>query len=313
MVCRVRPSLPARVVGTFVALWLASYSSPAASFSVATYNVEGYLTNASDSRPEKPAAARTMVQRTLLHLAADVVALQEIGGTNALLELRSALQTQGLHYPHWDLAHGYDTNIQVAILSRFPIVARRSHEKEGFLLRGRRYQTTRGFEEIDLVAPPDYPFTLFNVHLKSRREVAGGNQEELREQEARLLRRLIDARLRAQPGLNLILLGDFNDLKSSLTLRTILGRGNTALVDTHPAERNGDDQPHPDPRYPPRRVVWTHYYAKEDTYSRVDYILLSPGMAREWNRAKSFVLALPNWGVASDHRPLLVTFDTPGR
>ena len=29
-----------------------------------------------------------------------------------------------------------------------------------------------------------------------------------------------------------------------------------------------------------RNITWTHYYGAEDTYSRIDYILLSPGMAK---------------------------------
>ena len=56
-------------------------------------------------------------------------------------------------------------------------------------------------------------------------------------------------------------------------------------------------------RFDPRNVTWTEYYGKEDTYSRVDYILLSPAMARDWLPNETYVLALPNWGVGSDHRP----------
>jgi endonuclease/exonuclease/phosphatase family metal-dependent hydrolase len=78
-------------------------------------------------------------------------------------------------------------------------------------------------------------------------------------------------------------------------------------VDTRPAERNGDNLPPERPGYDPRNIAWTHFYGKEDTYSRVDYILLSPGMAREWNKDETFVLALPNWGLASDHRPIVAT------
>jgi endonuclease/exonuclease/phosphatase family metal-dependent hydrolase len=32
-------------------------------------------------------------------------------------------------------------------------------------------------------------------------------------------------------------------------------------------------------------------------------------MAREWVTNETWVLALPNWGVASDHRPLVATFE----
>lgn len=36
-------------------------------------------------------------------------------------------------------------------------------------------------------------------------------------------------------------------------------------------------------------------------------------MAREWIPAQTFVLALTNWGVASDHRPIVVTFEAVDR
>jgi exonuclease III len=57
-------------------------------------------------------------------------------------------------------------------------------------------------------------------------------------------------------------------------------------------------------------VTWTYYYNVEDTYSRIDYILLSPGMAREWLKSETYVLSLPNWGVGSDHRPIVAGFET---
>jgi exonuclease III len=85
------------------------------------------------------------------------------------------------------------------------------------------------------------------------------------------------------------------------------------LLDTRPAERNGDDPADRASRFAPRNITWTHYYAKEDAYSRIDYILLSPDMAREWNPSGSYVLALPNWGVGSDHRPIVASFAAADR
>ena len=60
--------------------------------------------------------------------------------------------------------------------------------------------------------------------------------------------------------------------------------------------------------YPPPRIAWTHYYGKEDSFRRIDYILLSRGMAREWVTNETRVLKIPNWGTASDHRPIVATF-----
>ena len=57
-------------------------------------------------------------------------------------------------------------------------------------------------------------------------------------------------------------------------------------------------------------MAWTYYYGTDDTYSRMDYILLSPAMARDWLPNETSVLALPDWGVASDHRPIVASFQT---
>jgi endonuclease/exonuclease/phosphatase family metal-dependent hydrolase len=107
---------------------------------------------------------------------------------------------------------------------------------------------------------------------------------------------------------NLVVLGDFNDTRNSAAIRRLVGDGRLRLVDTRPAERNGDDAPSPNPRWPPRRITWTYYYGTEDSYDRIDYILVSPGMAAEWDPSSSYVLAIPNWGVASDHRPVVAGF-----
>jgi endonuclease/exonuclease/phosphatase family metal-dependent hydrolase len=285
----------------------------AETFRVATYNVESYLDVATETRPVKSAEARAKVRESILALKPDVLALEEMGSRSALEELRRSLAAEGLDLGYWEHVAGFDTNIHVAVLSRFPFTARRSHTNEDFLLSGRRYRVSRGFAEVDVRAGGGFAFTLIAAHLKSRRALAEADEAELRLEEARRLREIVDARLGADPEANLVVLGDFNDTCDSKPIKLLVGRGRRKLVDCRPAERNGDDAPGASPGRAGRNVTWTHFFGRDDTYSRIDYILLSPGMARAWVPGQTFVLALPRWGAGSDHRPVVATFEAEGK
>jgi endonuclease/exonuclease/phosphatase family metal-dependent hydrolase len=147
--------------------------------------------------------------------------------------------------------------------------------------------------------------------LKSRRPSAIADEEEWRYEEASALRRVIDARFVQDPAQNLAVVGDFNDVQDSKPVRVIMGRGATRLFDTRPAERNGDDDASADGRREPRRITWTHYYAKDDAYSRIDFILLGHGLQTHWLKDETYILSASNWGLASDHRPLVAGFAVP--
>lgn len=279
-------------------------------FRVATYNVENYLLQPTESRPfVKSPEARAKVRESIRALNPDVLALEEIGGSDTLMELRSSLKADGSDFPYWELVSGEDTNIHVAVLSKLPIVARRPHTNETYLLDGRRFHVSRGFAEVDIRAAPDFTFTLIAAHLKSRRPVPEADEAEQRFQEAKILRGIVNQDFAANPNSKLIVLGDLNDVKDSDSTKEIIGRGRFKLTDTRPAERNGDNAPAENSWFDPRNITWTEYYGKEDTYSRIDYILLSPALARDWVRSGTYVLMLPNWGVASDHRPIVATFE----
>ncbi len=277
-------------------------------FRIATYNVENYLDEAVEGRHPKAADSKAKIRETIVAIKPDVIAFQEMGSTNAFLELRDSLKKEGLDLPYWEHVTGYDTNIHVAILSRFPFAARHPHTNDSFLLNGKRIQVSRGFAEVEIKLNDKYTFTLITAHLKSRRPVPVADEGEMREQEAILLREKIDAVLEKNPNANLVVLGDFNDIRDSKALRAVLGRGKTRLVDTRPAERNGDNLPNSNPHYDPRNITWTHFYGKEDTYSRIDYMLLSSGMSHEWIKEATYIPTIPNWGLGSDHRPLIATF-----
>jgi endonuclease/exonuclease/phosphatase family metal-dependent hydrolase len=306
------PYSPSGLRGNLAAIFillLTARLAGAENFRVATYNVESYLDEATSSRYVKSAEAKAKVRESILALKPDVLALEEMGSLPALEELRGSLKAGGLNLPFWEHVSGHDTNIHVAILSRFPITARRPHTNDAFLLSGRRFWVSRGFAEADIQVNTNYSFTIFAAHLKSKRAVGEADETEMRLEEAKLLREHIDARLAANPNANLVVLGDFNDTKDSPSTKAVLGLRSHKLVDTRPAERNGDNAPSTNPAWEPRNVTWTHHFGKEDTYSRIDYILLSRGMAREWVPEETYVLTIPNWGVGSDHRPIVATFE----
>jgi endonuclease/exonuclease/phosphatase family metal-dependent hydrolase len=277
-------------------------------FTVGSFNLENYTDGVGGARTPKSPVSRAKVRASIRALGADVLGLQEIGGPDALAELRSGLKAEGLDYPYFEHVGGWDTNIQVAVLSRFPITARRSHTQEGFLLNGRRFRLTRGIAELDVQVTTNYSFTLLVAHLKSRRPAAEADESEIREQEALVLREKIEARLRSQPDANLVVVGDLNDVKDARSTRAVVGKGKYGLVDIRPAERNGDSPGGNRGPATTRNITWTHFYAKEDNYSRLDYILVSHAMVREWTPAATYVLALPDWGLASDHRPIVAGF-----
>lgn len=296
----------------FLSALLLAADLSAGTLRVATYNVENYLDQPTESRRfTKSAAAKAKVREAIRAMNPDVLALEEMGTTNALLELRDSLKAEGLDLPYWEHVQGFDTNIHVAILSKFPFISRSPHTNESFLLQGRRFRVSRGFADVEIQPAPDFKVTILAAHLKSRRPSAEADEAELRLQEAMQLRRIVDAKLQANPEAKLVILGDFNDTKNTASTKEVIGRGKLKLTDTRPAERNGDNTPNENPRYEPRNICWTHYYGLEDSFARIDYILLSPGLAKDWLPKESFIPAIPNWGVGSDHRPLLVTFSTP--
>ncbi len=295
----------------FFSATLFFYTASAATFRVATYNLENYLDQPTESRHAvKSPDAKAKIRESIRASHPDVLALEEMGTTNALLELRASLKNEGLDFPFWEFIQSFDTNIHVAVLSKLPIVARRPHTNEFFLLDGRRLQVKRGFAELDIRAATNFTFTVFAAHLKSHLSTPEADETEERLGEAKALRELIDARLAQEPDARLVVLGDFNDVKDSVAAKEIIGRGKFKLTDTRPAERNGDTAPGAPPHFEPRNVAWTYFYGQSDEYSRIDFILLSPALKRYWLAGETFIPAIPNWGIGSDHRPIVAAFAT---
>jgi endonuclease/exonuclease/phosphatase family metal-dependent hydrolase len=266
----------------------------AGEFSVMTYNVRRYCYDDRDrdgqrNDPKPPAEVRALVE-VVTRARPDVLALQEMGSEPLLEEFRGKLRTAGLDYPYADYLPAPNTNVNLGVLSMFPIVGRKSVTNETYTIGETTLPVQRGFQALDLQVSTDYRFRLINVHLKSKVFSYHG-QTEMRRNEARLLNKHVRRFLADEPGLNLLVVGDFNDQRGSAALREVLGR---ELSDLRPRDQFGD--------------YWTHLWEDEETYSRIDYLLVNTNMLREVVEPKTRAVRDPACAGASDHRPLFGVF-----
>ncbi|MCX7818302.1 MAG: endonuclease/exonuclease/phosphatase family protein [Kiritimatiellae bacterium] len=260
------------------------------SWNLRMYSIEDRDGDGQRTEP-KPPTERAAISRIIARCRPHVLAVQEIGISAVLDEFRRALQAEGLVYPHLEHLIRPDATIGLAVLSRLPIVARRSRLDDVYRIGTTNLPVLRGFIDVELQTERGYRFRLFVVHLKSKVYHPLG-QTEMRRNEARIIAQHVHSALQSEPGLNLLLLGDLNDSPDSAPVQRLLGEDTRLLHDLRPSDDLGD--------------VWTHFSSTVDIYSRIDYALVSAGMLGEVVREKCRVVRDPDLLIASDHRPLLV-------
>ncbi|HRQ89757.1 MAG TPA: endonuclease/exonuclease/phosphatase family protein [Bacteroidia bacterium] len=280
---------------------LRSHGEDASPVTVAVYNLRNYLgmeRRVGDQivpDAPKPDAEIEAVIEGLSQIRPDILGVCEIGDETHLADLRTRLAEAGIDLPHSELVRdsaGWNRNL--GLLSRFPIVARNSRDDYTYQLDGVRHAFQRGVLDVTLAVSPGYRLRYIGLHLKSKREVPEGDQALMRLHEARLARLHIDRILAAEPGANLIVAGDFNDLRHEAPVKTVQGSsGGTGYLSALPlADAYG--------------FRWTHYWSYADDYSRFDYVLHSQGLKNEILRKESRIHHWDRWNQASDHRPLVV-------
>jgi endonuclease/exonuclease/phosphatase family metal-dependent hydrolase len=272
---------------------------------IATYNVENYV--AADRRVDgvyrtaypKPEAAKSALRTVIRALDADVLALQEMGPAGYIEELRRDLRAEGLDYPYVASVEAVDTERHVAAFSRIPFRSVQAHSALEFPYGGGRARVKRGVLEIVLPAG-DTAVTLFLVHLRSRftEHAEDPGAALYREGEAGAVRDLVLGRFPNPETARFMILGDCNDTRNSRPLRRLTTRGTTTVATLAPAVDSRGD-------------AWTYFYPKEDAYSRVDYILVSPGLAPALAGGGARVYDGPGVRDASDHRPVIVRLELP--
>lgn len=207
--------------------------------------------------------SKKITARAIRAVNADVICLQEVESL-PVLDRFNSYYLGGMKYLHRAVIDSFDPRaIDVAVLSRHPIESLRSHREErnragtGFLF-------SRDCLEVDLKVGGK-PLRLYANHLKS---MMGGREatRARRQEQAERVAAIVDARWKksSYQG-NFVVLGDLNDYPEGKTaLGALLGhKGLVNVLTRLPAA----DQ-------------WTHYYAAENEYHQLDYLLLSAGLAK---------------------------------
>lgn len=242
------------------------------------------------SKPKAEQQIATLI-RVIREIDPDVLGVCEMGSPEQFDDFKRRLEVAGLGYSSFEYVQGPDSARHLALLSRYPMVERQSLPEVGYVLNGRPERVRRGFLDVTLKVGDTYRLRLVGAHLKSKLPVPEG-EALIRRHEARLLREHLEGILRAEPACNLLCYGDFNSLKNEPALQEIQGtRGSPGyLTDLWAKDRWGDR--------------WTHYWRAADLYSRIDYLLVGPGLLPEVLREKSEVYRSVDWEQASDHRPV---------
>ncbi len=266
------------------------------------YNIENWLdrnrypgtkATGDGTKPEK---AKQAVIKVLAAVKPDILGICEIGEPADLADLQARLKTAGVDLPHVHYTGGADPIRHLALLSRFPITATVKPSKTSYLLNGRTYGMQRGILDATVrVNGRDYRF--LGAHLKSKRDVQEGDQEQMRASEAHLLRDHIEGILAAEPATRLIAYGDFNDTKASTVVKTIQGGANRpdSLMPLALGDSHGE--------------AWTQHWAYEDIYSRFDWIMVSKAMKSGVDVKASRVVDEAACEDASDHRPVMMVLE----
>jgi endonuclease/exonuclease/phosphatase family metal-dependent hydrolase len=282
---------------------LAVVSVTATELTIATYNIENYVTTnrliPAGYRKDypKPESAKQALREVIRELDADVLVLQEMGPRPYLEELQRDLAAVGLTYDHAVLLTAADPDRHVAVLSRKTFTKVHQHTDLSFKYFDRTEAVKRGLLEIGLATPAG-DLTLWALHLKSRYtdNKADPDSAKRRAGEAMSIRECILTRTPEPRTDRFLILGDFNDVKSSAAVRYLTKRGTLKFARLLPAaDAHGEH--------------WTYYYRRDDAYARVDHILVSPGLRSAVKGDGARILSGQKVMAASDHRPVSVTME----
>ena len=289
----------------FALLLLASglplFAAPA-EIVVCQYNVRNYVNEKAKGEGDKfathakPEAQIVALIKVIKDINPDILGVCEMGTPDRFEDFKKRLAEAGLGYVDSEYVQAADEDRHLALVSRFPIVARHSAGDVSFEINGQPEKVRRGFLDVTVQVNADYQLRLVGAHLKSKLPIPEG-EALVRRFEAQKLRAHLEEIMTAEPNVNLLCYGDFNDTKNEPMFSEITGvRGSPHhMSDLRAKDSRGDK--------------WTYYWSVSDEYSRIDYLFASPALLREVVSAKSSVYRSDEieWSQASDHRAVFTS------
>lgn len=290
--------------GIFVTRGAAENTDPSYSDSpviIASYNLENYLGSepAEDVQHRRAAPKSEQAMKAVLQVISDIkpdiLGVCEMGSLQQFGTFKNQLTEAGFHFTDSEYVNGPDSDRHIALVSRFPIISRQSMPDVTFEMNGAPEKVKRGFLDVTVRINPGYDLRLIGVHLKSKLAEMGEKEALIRRHEAELLRKHVDEIVGKEPGVNLLVYGDFNETKDQPAIHEIRGaRGAPGALTDLPAKDALGDR-------------WTEFWPAEDLYSRIDYFFANARVLRAIVPESTVINRSPCWNEASDHRAIFTT------
>ncbi len=263
------------------------------------YNLKNYLSmevftkKGKEQRPKKTEEINHLIQ-IISAEKPDILGVCEIGTSADLADLQKRLKEAGLNLPHSVHSAAFDQVRRLGILSSYPILKNNPQTTLSYQMNGQEFLHRRGILDT-LIDLPSGPTHFIGVHFKSKRPAKTFDQAQARLNEARLTRRHCLSIFEKKPNARILLYGDVNDTRKTPPVSALMGHNGapTFLNDILVKDSRGH--------------IWTHYWAHQQQYARIDYVFTSPSLRPHINRDKSYIADPPNWFQASDHRPIIIT------
>lgn len=297
---------PAQFLGLIVLLLTAALChADVGTFTLTTYNVENFNDVFDDPYTQdegtrvKPRPDIERVARLIDQIDPDVIGVQEVENAEVL----TAMVQELMPAKRYDYIVTTQTNgsrgMTVGMISRKPIISMTSHRFRDLTLPGedRTWRFARDLMEVKLQAGPARVLTLFIVHFKSKYDSADDkNSVKWRLAEATMARKIIEEAATRDPDGWYAIIGDFNDTPDSPTVKAFLDplpNGKPLLIDVH---KNVSES---------SRVT----YLRPPYRSTIDYILVSPAMAKQLVKGSAEVITSESMLGGSDHAPVIAKFN----